>query len=110
LFLGWSLGFSLFLELLLWSLGFALFLELLLWSLLWSLGLSLFLELLSALAVLQGSHFLLLIHLSRAKFKLWESFYHIAREVWEVSNLLGNYRHCEEQDSSLTLGTGSAIS
>lgn len=43
----------------------------------WSLGLSLFLELLSALAMLQGSHFLLLIHLSRAKSKLSELFYHI---------------------------------
>ena len=59
--------------------------------------------------MLQGSHFLLLIHLSLAKSKLLELFYHIAREVREVSNLLGNYRHCEEQDSSLTLGTGSAI-
>ncbi len=34
-------------------------------------------SLLSALAVLQGSHFLLLIHLFRAKFRLWELFYHI---------------------------------
>ena len=43
----------------------------------WSLGLSLFLELLSALAMLQGSHFLLLIHLSRAKSESLELFYHI---------------------------------
>ena len=49
----------------------------------WSLGLSLFLELLSALAMLQGSHFLLLIHLSLAKSELLELFYHIAREVQE---------------------------
>jgi len=62
----------------------------------WSLGFSLFLELLSALAMLQGSHFLLLVHLSRTKSELWELFYHITREVQEVSNLLGNYRHCEE--------------
>jgi hypothetical protein len=70
----WSLGFALFLELLLWSLlwslGFALFLELLLWSLLWSLGLPLFLELLLTPSMLQGSHFLFLVHLSRAKSKL----------------------------------------
>jgi len=43
----------------------------------WSLGFSLFLELLSALAMLQGSHFLLLIHLSLAKSVLLELFYHI---------------------------------
>jgi len=72
LFLGWSL---------LWSLGFSLFLELLLWSLLWSLGLTLFLELLLASAMLQGSHFLLLVHFSRTESKLLELFYHIARGV-----------------------------
>jgi hypothetical protein len=74
LFLWWSLGFPLFLGLLLWSppwsppwsLGFALFLELLLWS----LGLPLFLELLLTPSMLQGSHFLFLVHLSRAKSKL----------------------------------------
>jgi len=49
----------------------------------WSLGLSLFLELFSALAVLQGSYFLLLVHISRAKSKLLELFYHIMREVQE---------------------------
>jgi len=78
LFLWWSLGFPLFLGLLrwspprrlLWNLGFTLFLELLLWSLLWSLGFHFFLELLPALAMLQGSHFLFLVHISRVKSRL----------------------------------------
>jgi hypothetical protein len=47
----------------------------------WSLGLSLFLELLLALAMLQGCYFLLFVHLSYTKYKLWELFYHITREV-----------------------------
>jgi len=47
----------------------------------WSLGLSLFLELLSPPPMLQGRHFLLLVHLSRAKSVLLKLFYHIAGEM-----------------------------
>jgi hypothetical protein len=46
-----------------------------------SLGFSLFLELLLALAMLQGSYFLLFVHLSLAKSRLWELFYHITGEA-----------------------------
>jgi len=50
----------------------------------WSLGFSLFLELLLAPPMLQGSHFLLLVHLSRTKSELWGLFYHIegVQKMW----------------------------
>jgi hypothetical protein len=47
----------------------------------WSLGLSLFLELLLAPAMLQGSHFLLLVHLSCVKSRLLELFYHNDKKI-----------------------------
>ena len=74
----------------------------------WRLGLSLFLELLSAPALLQGSHFFLLVHISSPALNLSCEDYSTILRVFEESSLpdlLSSHRRCEEGDSSLTIGS-----
>jgi len=62
--------------------------------------------------MLQGSYFLLFVHLSLAKSRLWELFYHIegVQKIWRRARNGVPYVVARSEIPRLRFGTGSAIS